>query len=129
MQIRSAGEIEAAVSAAVCRVMKEMHGCGAKSIRTYLVDDVLLIMLFDVLSLPQRRMASVGSDDDGQSAACLKKYRGLLWRNCREALDAAIREVTGLATRSLFYDVCFERGAEILVFQLDERPVVRMPRP
>ena len=129
MQHKSSGEIEAAVSVAVGRVMKEMHGCGARAIRTHLVDDVVLVILLDVLSVPQRRLACIGLDDDSQSMACLKQYRGLLWRKCRPPLEAAILEITGLATLSLFHDVCLDRGAEMLAFQLDGRPVVRAAKP
>lgn len=126
---KSGGEIEAAVSAAVGQVMKEIHGCGARMIRTHLVDDVVLVVLHDVLSAPQRRLAAFEVADDPQAMACLKQYRALLWRRCRGPLEAAMLEITGLATLSFFQDVCVDRGAEMLAFQLDGSPVVRAPRP
>ena len=65
MERKTAGEIEAALSVAVSRVMKEMHGSGARTIRTHLVDDMVLVVLLDVFSVAQRRLACVGIDDDG----------------------------------------------------------------
>ena len=128
MERKTAGEIEAALSVAVSRVMKEMHGSGARTIRTHLVDDMVLVVLLDVFSVAQRRLACVGIDDDAQSMACLKQYRGLLWKKGRVSLEREIREITGLRTLSVFHDLCLDRGAETLAFQLDGTPVVRAAR-
>lgn len=125
VQRRTCGEIEAAVCVAVCQVMKEMHGCGARSIRARLVDDIVLVVLLDVFSVAQRRLACIGIDEDPQSMACLKQYRELLWKKGRVSLEKEIREITGLRTLSLFHDVCMDRGVETLAFQLDGTPIVR----
>jgi uncharacterized protein YbcI len=125
MRARSVGELEAAAATAVCRLAKEMHGCGPQIVRSHLCGELLVVMLDGVLSTAQRRLACCGEQARRDSLACLRRYRAEVWQVCDAELKAAVGEITGRSTLSRFHDFCPESGEEMLVFRLDGLPDIR----
>ena len=76
--------------------------------------------------MPQQRMSCALVSERSSYMSCLRRFRTEVWRASRAAIDAAIHEATGMATRSMLHDFSDESGDEMLVLLL-ERPSDALP--
>ena len=64
---RSKGELEAEISQAVIRFKKEYMGRGPLSVRTYLIDDMVLVRLQGVLTAAEQKLVEVEERSRGRT--------------------------------------------------------------
>lgn len=114
------GEMEAAVGNAVIRFKKEYMGRGPLSVRTYLIDDVVLVRLQGVLTPAEQNLARVEEQSRGRDL--IKRMRLELIEHGRPILEATIRDILGVAVVSLHTDVSTVTGESVLVFTLGGKP-------
>lgn len=118
--MKTRGELEAEVSTAVIRFKKEYMGRGPLSVRTYLMDDMVLVRLQGVLTVAEQKLAEVEERSRGRDL--IKKVRLELIEHGRPLLDAVIREILGVNVVSLHTDVSTSTGESIILFTLDSKP-------
>ncbi len=121
--MKTKGEIEAAVCAGIVRFEQEYMGRGPTDIRTHLVDDLLVIRLFGVLTAAEQHLVRSLPAEKGRDL--LKQVRTHLVETARPVMEAMIEEVTGATVQTLHHDISTVTGEEVVLFTLDKSPVFR----
>ena len=122
--MRTRGQLEADISEAIVKFEREYMGRGPEEVRTYLLDDIIMVRLHGVLTPAERQLAR--SDTEGQGRALIKQVRMELLEKARPLLDTIIRDITGQSIRSLHADISTLTGERIIIFSLGG-PVVLPP--
>lgn len=113
-------EAEKAISQAVTRFEKEFMGRGPLNARTYIIDDLVIVRLKNVLTQAELKLAEGNSHDRGRNL--IKTVRQELIEQGRPLLDAAILEILGIEVVSLHTDISAKTGERIIVFSLASMP-------
>jgi uncharacterized protein YbcI len=121
--MRTQGEIEAAISQGISRFEQDYMGRGPKDIRTHLIDDLLVIRLFGVLTAAEQHLVRSLPAERGRDL--LKQVRTHLIETARPVMEAMIEEVTGAKVQTLHHDISTVTGEEVVLFTLDKSPVFR----
>ncbi len=114
------GELEAAVGNAVIRFKKEYMGRGPLSVRTYLIEDMVLVRLQGVLTPAEQNLVRVEEQSRGRDL--IKRMRLELIEHGRPILESAVRDILGVEVVSLHTDVSTRTGESVLVFTLGAKP-------
>jgi len=112
----SGGELNAAVTREVIRVLNESHGRGPKKAFSFYNGNVLTTVLEDVLTPAERRLAG-----NGEGEAVLK-MRSLYQKNMEPELKKCVEEITGRRVLALMSGNHLEPDMAVEVFVLD-RPL------
>lgn len=118
--MKSKGELEADVSQAVIRFKKEYMGRGPLAVRTYLIDDLVLVRLQGVLTPAEQKLALVEEKHRGRDL--IKQVRLELIEHGRGLLEVVIRDILGVEVVSLHTDVSTRTGESVLLFTLSGKP-------
>jgi uncharacterized protein YbcI len=124
--LHTRGEIEAAVCELITRFEQDFMGRGPKSIRAYLIDELLVVRLQGVLTAVEQRLVESHQAEKGRDL--LKQVRTHLIEKARPLLEALIQDVTGARILSLHHDICSVIGEEVILFTLAEAPNCRQPK-
>jgi uncharacterized protein YbcI len=115
--MKSKGQLEAEISQAIVKFEREYMGRGPEDVRTYLLDDIVIVRLNNVLTPAERQLAAGGLESHGREL--IKRVRMELLEKARPLLDAIIHDITGRRTKSLHTDISTQTGERIIVFSLD----------
>lgn len=113
---KTRGQLEAEIGDAIVKFELEYMGRGPEEVRTYIIDDLVLVRLRGVLTPAERQLAGVDGTSHGR--ALIKETRRELIEKARPLLEAIIRDVTGQTVRSLHTDISTRIGERIIVFSL-----------
>lgn len=113
-------EAEKAISKAIIRFEKEFMGRGPLNARTYIIDDLVIVRLKNVLTPAELKLALADSKERGRNL--IKTVRQELIEQGRPLLDAAINEILGISVISLHTDISAKTGERIIVFTLESTP-------
>lgn len=119
---KSKGQLEAEISDALTRFEKEHMGRGPLEIRTYIVDDMVIVRLKGVLTKAELNL--VKSDRNVRARELIKQVRIELIENGRSLLEDMIKGITRRKIRSLHTDVSTITGEKLIVFSLDRAPEI-----
>lgn len=114
MPNRTKGQVEADICMAMTRFEKEHLGRGPKHVRTYIIEDMILIRLIGVLTPAEERLTT---EVDG--AQIVKQTRRRLIESSRSIIENIIEETTGAKVQSLHTDISSRTGERIFVLSLD----------
>ena len=126
IEMRTVGEMEAAVCEGVTRFEQDYMGRGPKDIRTHLLGDLLVVRLQGVLTAAEQQLVKSLPAEKGRDL--LKQVRTHLIETARPLLEAMVHEITGVKVLSLHHDISTVTGEEIIVFTLAEPPDLRETR-
>jgi uncharacterized protein YbcI len=118
--MKSKGELEAEISQAIIQFEKEYMGRGPLETKTYLLDDIVLVRLKNVLTTAELKLAE--ADEKPQGRELVKQARQMLLEHGRPLLEAVIRDILGVGVRSLHTDISTKTGERIIVFSLNSKP-------
>lgn len=118
--VKSKREAEREISQAIIRFEKEFMGRGPLETRTYIIDDMVLVRLKNVLIPAELKLAE--SEDSKTGRYLIKQVRQQLIEQGRPLLDMAIKDVLGVNVVSLHTDISAKTGERIIVFTLETRP-------
>ena len=113
---KTKGQIEAEICEAVIRFEKEYMGRGPLEAKAYLLDDLVLVRLKDVLTPSEIKLANAADRKDGREL--IKRVRIALLEQGRPLLEAVVEEILGLKTRSLHTDISTVTGERVILFSL-----------
>ena len=125
--MKTRGEIEAAVCDGITRFEQDYMGRGPKRIHTYLIGDLVVVRLQEVLTSAEQQLVQSLPPEKGRDL--LKQVRTQLIETARPVLEEMIEKVTGVAVVSLHHDISTMTGEEVVLFTLAEAPGVREARP
>jgi len=114
MKNKTKGQLEAEISVAITQFEKDHLGRGPKEARTFIIQDMLLIRLKDVLTPAEEKLAQ---EDDG--AQLIKQVRMRLIESSRPLLEKIIYDKTGEKVISVHTDISTRTGERIFVLVLD----------
>jgi uncharacterized protein YbcI len=114
-RIQKKGQLESEISASITQFEREHLGRGPKEVRTWIIQDMILIRLRGVLIPAEEKLAA---DPDGHHL--VKEVRTRLIEGARPILDDMIQRLTGIQALSLHSDISLRRGERIIVFTLAE---------
>jgi uncharacterized protein YbcI len=118
--MKSKGELEAEISQAIIRFEKEHMGRGPLETKTYLIDDLVLVRLKNVLTQAELKLAE--AEEKHQSRELIKQARQKLLEHGRPLLEAVIRDILNVGVKSLHTDISTKTGERIIVFTLEGKP-------
>lgn len=119
--MKSKGELEAEISAAVIRFKREYMGRGPQEVRTFLVEDMAVVRLRGVLTPAEQRLAQV--EDPHRGRDLIKQLRVELLEHGRELLEVVVRDILGVGVVSLHTDISTRTGESVIVFTLAADPL------
>lgn len=117
---KSKVQIESEVSEAIIRFEKEYMGRGPVETRTYLLEDMILVRLNNVLTKAEIQL--VKASDSSRGRDLIKEVRIQLLEKGRPLLEAVVEDITGCKVKSLHTDISTVTGERVILFTLDAVP-------
>ena len=114
MIVVTKGQLEAKLSEAVSKFEMEYMGRGPKLIRSYIINDMILIRLTGVLSPSEQKLT-----DNLLGIELLKKVRSSLFEGGRGYLETLITDIIDVAIISTHSDISTKTGEKIIVITTD----------
>lgn len=108
------GQLEALISNNMTKFQHEQLGRGAEGAKTYIIRDMVIVRMENVLTLAEKQLAAT---DEGKSL--IKELRCQLERIIRPKMEKLIQELTGATVISLHNDISTKTGERIDIFILD----------
>lgn len=124
--MKTQGEVEAAVCDGVKRLEQQYAGRGPSDIHAYLIGDLLLVRMKDVLTAVEHHLVNEPSIEKGKEL--LKQLRIQLFEAARPAMEQMVQEATGVKLLSLHHDISTRTGEELVIFTLEAAPTFRESR-
>lgn len=120
MKQKTKGQTEAEISEAVIKFEKEFMGRGPLEIRSYIIDDMVLVRLKNVLTQAELKLADMHEHKDGREL--VKRVRIALLEQGRPLLEEAVEKILGVKVKSLHTDISTVTGERIILFTLVSAP-------
>lgn len=121
MATKTKGQLEAEIGEAIVKFEREYMGRGPQEVRTYILEDLIVVRLQGVLTPAERQLARSGTE--GQGRSLIKQVRMELLEKARPLLEAIVRDIAGQTMKSLHTDISTLTGERIIVLSLSG-PVV-----
>lgn len=121
--MKTQGEIESSIAQCMGRFEQEYMGRGPKDVHAYLIDDLIVVRLTEVLTAAEQHLVKALPTEKGRDL--LKQVRSQLIEIARPTIEAMINEITGAAVVSLHHDISTTTGEEVVLFTLAEAPLFR----
>lgn len=123
--MKSQKETEREISQAIIRFEKEFMGRGPLETKSYIIEDMVLVRLKNVLTAAEMKLSATEGRERGRYL--IKQMRQELIEQGRPLLDAAINDILQVNVVSLHTDISAKTGERIIVFTLDRRPEFESP--
>ena len=111
---KTKGQLEADISEEVTKFEKEHLGRGPKEVRTFIIQDMILVRLKGILSPAEEKLAK---ENDG--IQLVKQIRRRLIESSRKVLENIIMEKSNAKVKTLHTDISSRTGERIIVFVMD----------
>jgi uncharacterized protein YbcI len=121
MIAKTKGQYESEISEAVIKFEKEFMGRGPLETKTYIIDDIVLVRLKNVLTPAELKLANAESRLDGREL--IKRVRIALLEQGRPLLEAAVEKILNVKVKSLHTDISTVTGERLILFSLESAPV------
>ena len=108
------GQMEAKISELVSKFEIEYMGRGPKTIRTYIIADMIIIRLSGFLSPSEQKLT-----DNQQGVELFKRVRTTLFEGGRGYLKTLITDFIDVAIVSTHSDISTKTGEKIIVITVD----------
>ncbi len=120
MIARTKGQYESEISEAVIKFEKEFMGRGPLETKTYIIDDIVLVRLKNVLTQAEMKLANTEDRSDGREL--IKRIRITLLEQGRPLLKAAVESILNVKVKSLHTDISTVTGERVILFSLESAP-------
>jgi uncharacterized protein YbcI len=120
--MKTQGEIEAALCAAISRFEQQTRGRGPKDVKAHLLGDFVVVRLQGLLTPAEQQLAKVPSE---KGRDLLKQVRTHLIETANPSLQSMVQAITGVKVVSLHHDISTVTGEAIIFFTLAESPLFR----
>lgn len=118
MKTKSVGQLEEEISQAVIRFEKEYLGRGPLESRCYLIEDMVVVRLKNVLTPAELSLTASGE----RGRELIKQSRQQLIETGAPALCALVSQIVAVEVRSMHTDISTRTGERVIVFTLAEKP-------
>ena len=114
--------MEAEISKGVNQIYAGLLGRGAKEIKTTIIGAGVLVILQNVLTAAELKVANT---TDGRRI--IKEMCVAVVDNSRAQFQMAVVQATARNVLDIHHDISIATGREILVFSLSDPPTYRIP--
>ncbi|MFP4040243.1 MAG: DUF2294 domain-containing protein [Desulfosudaceae bacterium] len=114
---KSIGQLEAEICEAVIKFEKEYMGRGPLETKAFILDDIVLVRLKNVLTQAELKLANAHDSKDGREL--IKRIRIALMEQGRPLLEAAVEKILAVKVKSLHTDISTVTGERVILFSLD----------
>ena len=114
---KSIGQLEAEICEAVIKFEKEYMGRGPLETKAFILDDIVLVRLKNVLTQAELKLANAQDSKDGREL--IKRIRIALLEQGRPLLEAAMEKILNVKVKSLHTDISTVTGERVILFTLD----------
>ncbi|HVJ84621.1 MAG TPA: DUF2294 domain-containing protein [Caulifigura sp.] len=111
-------ELELQISRAMTRFEKEYMGRGPLETKTYVLDDMIVVRLKDVLTPAERKLIETQRD---RSAYLVKQARNELLAAARPLIETVMEDITGVPVQSIHTDLSTRTGERVIVVTLKHK--------
>jgi uncharacterized protein YbcI len=122
MKNRTKGQLEAEICEAVIRFEKEFMGRGPLETKAFIIEDMVLVRLRNVLTQAELKLAGVSESKDGREL--VKRIRIALLEQGRPLLEDAVEKILGVTVKSLHTDISTVTGERVILFSLSATPAI-----
>jgi len=122
MKNRTKGQLEAEICEAIIRFEKEFMGRGPLETKAYIIEDMVLVRLRNVLTQAELKLAGLAEGKDGRDL--VKRIRIALLEQGRPLLEEALEKIAGVKVKSLHTDISTVTGERIILFSLVTAPPI-----
>jgi uncharacterized protein YbcI len=126
MTEKTKGQIEAEISEAVIKFEKEFMGRGPLETKSYIIDDMVLVRLKNVLTQAELKLADIHEHKDGREL--VKRIRIALLEQGRPLLEKAVEKILRIKVKSLHTDISTVTGERIILFTLVSAPGIYLDK-
>jgi uncharacterized protein YbcI len=116
MKNKTKGQLEAEICEAVIKFEKEFMGRGPLETKAFIIDDMVLVRLKNVLTQAELKLADVRESKDGREL--VKRIRISLLEQGRPLLEAAVEKILGIKVKSLHTDISTVTGERVILFSM-----------
>ncbi|RJP37136.1 MAG: DUF2294 domain-containing protein [Desulfobacteraceae bacterium] len=114
---KSIGQLEAEICEAVIKFEKEYMGRGPLETKAFIIDDIVLVRLKNVLTQAELKLANAHGSKDGREL--IKRIRIALLEQGRPLLEAAVEKILDAKVKSLHTDISTVTGERVILFSLE----------
>ena len=122
MKDKTKGQLESQICEAVIKFEKDFMGRGPLETKAYIIDDLVLVRLRNVLTQAELKLASTSESKDGREL--IKRIRIALLEQGRPLLEEAVNKIVGVKVRSLHTDISTVTGERVILFSLMKPPTI-----
>ena len=108
------GQLEAKISEIVSKFELEYMGRGPKTVKTYILGDMIVVRLTGFLSPSEQKLT-----DNPQGIELFKKVRTSLFEGGRGYLETLIMEIMDVAVVSTHSDISTQTGEKVILITVD----------
>lgn len=117
---KTQGQLEAQISEFLTRFEREYMGRGPLEVRTFLVEDMVIVRLRGVLTPAEQQLVKA-QDDNHRGRDLIKQVRLELVNRARPMLAAGIKDILRIPVVSMHADISTKTGEKVIIFSLAER--------
>jgi uncharacterized protein YbcI len=111
---KTKGQLEAEISDAMVKLQRGQTGRGPNQARTYIVEDMVIVRLQEVLTPAERQLTG---NPHGQSL--IKQFHQQMHEIARHNLERIVEDATGCRVTSIHNDVSTKTGEQVAIYVLD----------
>ena len=113
---KSVGEMRATVSREMVRLQAEYYGKGPTKAKTYIVDDLVVVVLEETFTRAEKTLAERGERE------AIQHIRRRFQQQMAESFTSVVEQVTGRKVRAFLSETNVEQDVSVETFLLaDER--------
>ena len=120
MKNMTKGQLESEICKAVIKFEKDFMGRGPLETKAYIIDDLVLVRLRNVLTQAELKLAGTSDGKDGREL--IKRIRIALLEQGRPLLEKAVENIVGVKVKSLHTDISTVTGERVILFSLMKPP-------
>ena len=109
------GQLEAKISEIVSKFEVVNSGRGPKTIKSFIINDMIVIRMVTYLSQAEKHMAT-----SEKGISLFKQVTTLLFEQGRETLQTMIKEAFNINISSMHMDVSTKTGEKVIILILQE---------
>jgi len=111
---KSKGQLESDISVVMTKFEKEHLGRGPKEVRTFIIQDLILVRLKGILTPAEEKLVS-----EADGTQIIKQVRRRLIESSRPILEKLIEEKIDAKVISLHTDISSRTGERVIIFGMD----------
>jgi uncharacterized protein YbcI len=111
---RSLGEMKSMISSEIVRLQAEYYGKGPTRAKTYIVDDLVVVVLEESFTRAERTLAERGERE------AIQNIRRRFQQHMAESFTSTVEQATGRKVRTFLSETNIEQDISVETFLLAE---------